>query len=124
MNLERPLLPASRLGGHFVQGHVDGLGRVTEIRPEGDFAFYRFSLPEEIRPYVVGKGSIAVDGISLTVASIGLDSFEVALVPHTLEHTNLGSLQVGDAVNIECDVLAKYVESLLKSKRGAFPPLD
>ena len=95
---------------------MDGLGRVTEIRPEGSFAFYRFSFPEEIRPYVVVKGSIAVDGISLTVASIGLDSFEVALVPHTLEQTNLGSLQAGDAVNIECDVLAKYVESLLKSR--------
>ncbi len=121
VNLERPLLSTGRLGGHFVQGHVDGMSRVTEIRQEGEFAFYRFSLPDEVRPYVVGKGSISVDGISLTVASIGLDYFEVALVPHTLEHTNLGSLQTGDEVNIECDVLAKYVESLLKSRDKPAP---
>jgi riboflavin synthase len=118
VNLERPLLPTSRLGGHFVQGHVDGVGQVQKIRSEGGFAFYRFSLPASIRPYVAEKGSIAVDGISLTVSQLGLSFFEVALIPYTLQNTNLSGRQIGDLVNLECDVLAKYVESLLKAGAG------
>ncbi|HVN79414.1 MAG TPA: riboflavin synthase [Terriglobia bacterium] len=116
VNLERPLLPTSRLGGHFVQGHVDAIGRVEKIQPEGEFAIHRFSLPDVILPYVVEKGSIAVDGVSLTVSKVGPSQFEVALIPYTLENTNLGMRQVGDWVNLECDILAKYVESLLKAR--------
>jgi len=116
VNLERPLLATSRLGGHFVQGHVDSVGTVLAIDSEDDFAFYQFSLPPEIQPYVVEKGSIAVDGISLTVARLRHDSFQVAIIPHTLENTNLSTRRVGDLVNLECDVLAKYVESVLKQR--------
>lgn len=116
VNLERPLLPTTRLGGHFVQGHVDGLGRVVSIRREAGFATFEFSLPAPIRRYLVEKGSIAVDGVSLTVAALSSDSFQVALIPHTLENTNLGGRRIGDSVNLECDVLAKYVESLLNQR--------
>jgi len=116
VNLERPLLATSRLGGHFVQGHVDGLGKVLAMRADGEFAVWKFLLPESIEAYVVEKGSIAVDGISLTVASRTEGAFEVALIPHTLENTNLRMRQIGDAVNLECDVLAKYVESMLKHR--------
>ncbi|PYV44080.1 MAG: riboflavin synthase [Acidobacteria bacterium] len=113
VNLERALLPTTRLGGHFVQGHIDGVAKVLTIESENGFAFYRFSLPSPIKPYVVEKGSIAVDGISLTVSRLEGDSFQVAIIPHTLENTNLGERRIGDLVNLECDVLAKYVESLL-----------
>jgi riboflavin synthase len=113
VNLERPLLPTTRLGGHFVQGHVDGIGKVLSIQAKGGFAVCEFSLPLSIRRYVVEKGSIAVDGISLTVASLQPGSFQVALIPHTLENTNFRGRKLGDKVNLECDVLAKYVESLL-----------
>ena len=119
VNLERPLLPTSRLGGHFVQGHVDGIGKLQLIQSDGGFAVYRLSLPEFLQPYVVEKGSIAVDGVSLTVARLGPDYFEVALIPHTLENTNLAGRRAGDWVNLECDVLAKYVESLLKGRETA-----
>jgi riboflavin synthase len=118
VNLERPLLATSRLGGHFVQGHVDGVGKVLAIRSDGDFAVWKFLLPSSIARYLVEKGSIAVDGISLTVAALTQGAFEVALIPHTLEHTNLRTRQIGDAVNLECDVLAKYVESMLKQREG------
>jgi len=117
VNLERPLLPTSRLGGHFVQGHVDAVGKVLAIRSDGGFAVWKFLLPESIERYVVEKGSIALDGISLTVASLTSKAFEVALIPHTLENTNLRSRHIGDEVNLECDVLAKYVESMLKQRR-------
>jgi riboflavin synthase len=112
VNLERPLLPTTRLGGHFVQGHVDGVGKVASIRSESGFAHYEFSFPADLQPYIVEKGSIAVDGISLTVASLGRHSFQVAVIPHTLANTNLRDRRVGDSVNLECDILAKYVESL------------
>lgn len=125
VNLERPLLPTSRLGGHFVQGHVDGVGKVLAMRKEEEFAVGEFSLPASLRRYVVEKGSIAVDGISLTVAALKNGSFEVALIPHTLQNTNLQSSQPGSSVNLECDVLAKYVESFLNRNpaRVAHSPL-
>lgn len=112
VNLERPLLPTTRLGGHFVQGHVDGVGKVASIHSEKGFAHYEFSFPAELQPYIVEKGSIAVDGISLTVARLGSHSFQVAIIPHTLGNTNLRERRAGDSVNLECDILAKYVESL------------
>ena len=117
VNLERPLLATSRLGGHFVQGHVDAVGKVLTIRTDGEFAVWKFLLPDSIERFVVEKGSIAVDGISLTVASLTSKTFEVALIPHTLENTNLRSRQIGDEVNLECDILAKYVESMLKERK-------
>lgn len=118
VNLERPLLATSRLGGHFVQGHVDAVGKVMAIRVDGDFALWKFLLPDSIERYVVEKGSIAIDGISLTVASLTKGAIDVALIPHTLENTNLRTRQIGDEVNLECDVLAKYVESMLKQREG------
>jgi riboflavin synthase len=114
VNLERPLAANARLGGHFVQGHVDGVGEVFVMHIENGFATAEFSLPLGLRRYVVEKGSIAVDGISLTVAALKRDSFQAALIPHTLENTNLRTRCTGDRVNLECDILAKYVESLLK----------
>lgn len=119
VNLERPLLPTTRLGGHFVQGHVDGLGKVAAIQSGNDFADYEFSFPADLESYIVEKGSIAVDGISLTVASLGMHSFRVALIPHTLTHTNLRERRVGDSVNLECDILAKYVQSFLNNRAAA-----
>ncbi len=119
VNLERPLLPTSRLGGHFVQGHVDGIGKVLSIETQSEYAVMEFSLPPQIQAYLVEKGSIAVDGISLTVSLLKKDAFQVALIPHTLENTNLRTRRVGEAVNLECDVLAKYVESLLRKQKGS-----
>jgi riboflavin synthase len=113
VNLERPVTLLTRLGGHLVQGHVDGVGAVEHIEAgEGDTTM-RISIPESLRPYLVEKGSIAVDGVSLTVATLEAESFTVALVPHTLAATTLGIIERGDLVNLEVDVLAKYVESLL-----------
>jgi riboflavin synthase len=116
VNLERPLTLATRLGGHLVQGHVDGVGTVRSIAGNGDAAWLRIAFPERLRPYVVEKGSVAVDGVSLTVATAGPDSFEVALVPHTLEVTTLGDRRPGDEVNLEADVLAKYVEAATRRR--------
>lgn len=111
VNLERPMAAGARLGGHIVQGHVDGTGAVAAITPLDDGSFrYRFTLPTSLSPYVVEKGSIAVDGISLTVAAVGDDFFEIAIIPHTAAVTNLGARAVGETVNLEVDVLAKYVE--------------
>ena len=117
VNLERPLLPTTRLGGHFVQGHVDGVARVTSIHADGQFALYEFRFPSELQSYIVEKGSIAVDGISLTVAKLDRQSFQVAIIPYTLNHTNLPERQVGDSVNLECDILAKYVEALSNRRK-------
>ena len=123
INLELPLLATARLGGHFVQGHVDAVVRVLRFKKQQAFALYRFSLPAQVRAYVVEKGSIAVDGISLTVSRLGKDFFEAAIIPHTLEHTNLAQRRPGDRVNLECDVLAKYVEAALSNhpKDGGTP---
>jgi riboflavin synthase len=113
VNLEPALRAGEALGGHYVQGHVDGVGTVRSVEPEGDGKRVWFDAPPEINRYVVEKGSIAVDGTSLTVAGVDDDGFAVALIPHTLEATTLGALEPGDPVNLEGDVLAKYVERLL-----------
>jgi len=112
VNLEPALRAGEPLGGHFVQGHVDGRARVTAFDPEGDGARLRVQLPDELRRYCVEKGSLAVDGVSLTIAALGDDGIEIALVPFTLEHTTLGGLAPGDEVNVEVDLLAKYAERL------------
>jgi riboflavin synthase len=114
VNLELPLRPADRLGGHFVQGHVDGTGRVTGVEQDGFARRVRVEPEEEgLLRYVVEKGSITVDGVSLTVSALDERSFEVSLIPETLERTNLGSAAPGTRVNLEVDVLAKYVERLV-----------
>ena len=118
VDLEPALLANGRLGGHLVQGHVDGVAHVTAVLPHEDWTTMRFTLPPDLSPYVVEKGSIAVDGISLTVAEVGADWFGVGLIPHTLEVTVLGSRRPGDRVNLEVDVIAKYVERML---RGGVP---
>jgi riboflavin synthase len=114
VNLELPLRASDRLGGHVVQGHVDGVGVVRETRVDGFSRVVTIGAPPELLRYVVEKGSIAVDGVSLTVAAIGDDWFSVALIPETLERTTLGAATVGRPVNLEVDVLAKYVEKLVK----------
>jgi riboflavin synthase len=119
VNLERALLPSRRLGGHFVQGHVDAVATVLSVRREGQFALYEFSIPSGLGPYLVEKGSVALDGISLTVAQLREASFEVALIPHTLAETTLEEFQTGRRVNLECDILAKYVEALLARRTEA-----
>ncbi len=117
VNLERPLRPGDRLGGHIVQGHVDGVGRFLARRPEGESWIFRFAFPSDLRRYLVLKGSIAVDGISLTIAGLSEEWFEVAIIPHTFQMTNLRELRPGDGVNLEVDVLAKYVERLMEPLR-------
>jgi riboflavin synthase len=118
VNLERPLRADQRFGGHFVQGHVDGVGIVAAVRPEGAGVWMEITPPPALLPYVAEKGSIAVDGVSLTVAALPApDRFAVALIPHTLAVTTLGRRRPGDAVNLEVDVLAKYVQRLLEGAR-------
>jgi riboflavin synthase len=109
VNLERPLRADARLGGHFVQGHVDAFGHLEDVRVESEFQWMTFSFPRALAPCIVHKGSIAVDGISLTVAGLGRDRFDVQVIPYTLSHTNLQSLQLRDRVNLETDLVAKYV---------------
>ena len=116
VNLELPLRAEDRLGGHFVQGHVDGLGTVRDLRPDGFAQIVEIAAPPEILRYVVEKGSIAVDGISLTVASVTDQAFTVSLIPETLQRTNLGAAAPGQPVNLEVDVLAKYVEKLVATR--------
>jgi riboflavin synthase len=112
VNLELPLRAADRLGGHFVQGHVDAVGAIDDVREDGFARVVTISAPPEVLRYVVEKGSIAVDGVSLTVASLNDDSFSVSLIPETLERTILGAAAPGQPVNLEVDVLAKYIERL------------
>jgi len=120
VNLERALLPTSRLGGHIVQGHVDATGEVVAAQPLGDGNWLlSVRYPAELDKYLVSKGSVAVDGISLTIASIEGGVFSVAVIPHTWEHTNLRARRPGDAVNLETDILAKYVEKLLTGAPAA-----
>jgi riboflavin synthase len=113
VNLELPLRAADRLGGHIMQGHVDGLGTVAELREDGFSRVVRIAAPPELLRYVVEKGSIAVDGVSLTVAAVDDESLSVALIPETLARTSLGAAGPGAPVNLEVDVLAKYVEKLV-----------
>jgi riboflavin synthase len=115
VNLERAARVDSRLDGHIVQGHVDGTGTVVARTPGSAWESVRFGLPRELSRYVAEKGSVAVNGVSLTVSAVGNDYFDVGLIPETLRATNLGSAGVGDAVNIEVDVLAKYTERLLSA---------
>jgi riboflavin synthase len=113
VNLELPLRPHDRLGGHFVQGHVDGLGTVAEVAPDGFARRIRIAAASDLLRYVVEKGSIAVDGVSLTVAAVDDESLTVSLIPETLDRTSLGTAVPGRTVNLEVDVLAKYVEKLV-----------
>jgi riboflavin synthase len=114
VNLERALKPTDRLGGHFVQGHIDTTATLAERRQNGNWQFLRFHLEPRWTPLIVEKGSIAVDGVSLTIVDTPPSSFTVMLIPHTLAHTTLGLIQPGDHVNIECDLLAKHIERLLQ----------
>jgi riboflavin synthase len=109
LNLERPMRADARVGGHFVQGHVDATGTVEEIRQEGESWWVTVKFPATLAAYIVRKGSIAVDGISLTVAGVDERRFDVQIIPFTWEHTNLRTMKVNDLVNLECDILGKYV---------------
>jgi len=109
VNLERPLRMDSRLGGHFVQGHIDGIGHVEELRGDADFHWLTIGFPSHLAPFLVHKGSIAVYGISLTVAGLGSDRFDVQVVPYTMTHTNLAHAALRDRVNLEVDMVGKYV---------------
>ncbi len=113
VNLERAVTPETRLGGHIVQGHVDATGKLISSEKHGDSWTFRFAYPKEIARYLVFKGSVAVDGISLTIADLANDQFEIAVIPKTLELTNFSQLKPGDEVNLEADVIAKYVERML-----------
>lgn len=118
VNLERAVTPETRLGGHIVQGHVDGRGTFISATQDGDFWTVRIGFPPEFARYLVYKGSVAVEGISLTVASLDDEHFDIAVIPKTWELTNLSSLKPGDAVNLEADVIAKYVERMLAFKQA------
>jgi riboflavin synthase len=119
VNLERALRMGDRLGGHLVQGHVDGTGTLEAITPDRDWSLYRFRAPNALAPYLVEKGSVAVDGVSLTVFACRGGRFSVALIPHTLAATTLGRRRPGDAVNVEADVLLKQIAAMLRSRRAA-----
>jgi riboflavin synthase len=116
VNLERSLTLATPLGGHFVSGHVDGIGCVKSISADARSQRWVFAVPEDLRRYIAGKGSIAVNGVSLTVNELYADGFGVNLIPHTLAHTTFGTLGVGDPVNLEVDLIARYVERLMAAK--------
>jgi riboflavin synthase len=118
VNLERALKADGRLGGHLVQGHVDGTGEILVVEPETSWTALRIGVPEHLRPYIVEKGSITVDGTSLTVMGAGADWFSVGLIPHTLSATSLRDRRAGDIVNLEVDVIAKYVEKMLRYRSG------
>lgn len=118
VNLERALRPGDRLGGHLVSGHVDGVGAVASIHHDARAQRWRFSAPPALLRYVAKKGSICVDGVSLTVNEVDAEGFEVALVPHTVAHTAFAAARVGDAVNLEIDLVARYVERLLGGRDG------
>ena len=114
VNLERAVTPTTRLGGHIVQGHVDGTGTVVRRTPSEHWELVEISVPSELERYLVAKGSITVDGISLTLVEVGAGSFTVSLIPETLARTTLGFRQPGDVVNLEVDVIAKYVEKMVR----------
>ncbi|MBC8065720.1 MAG: riboflavin synthase [Chlorobia bacterium] len=114
VNLERAMRPIDRFGGHIVQGHVDAVGEVVTILQDGDFTVFRFRSPEEFDRYLIDKGSVSVDGVSLTVVNPIAGEFDVWVVPHTIENTNLGIRRPGELVNLEFDVLAKHIEKLIQ----------
>ena len=118
VNLERPLTLEKQLGGHLVQGHIDDTGRVTSVTWDGEAMLVRFEAPPEVMRYVVRKGFIAVDGVSLTIADCDASSFLVSIVEYTRKHTTLGSRRVGDLVNLEVDIVAKYLERLSQARRS------
>ncbi len=118
VNLERAVTPATRLGGHIVQGHVDGRGKFLASKNHGDSWTFRFAYPRELARYLVFKGSVAVEGISLTIANLTDEYFEIAVIPKTMELTNFSHLKPGDEVNLEADVIAKYVERIVTTNRG------
>jgi len=122
VNLERALALGGRIGGHLVQGHIDATGRILSLRRQGDSSVIVIEAPSQLMPYIVEKGFIAVDGISLTVSARKAASFEVSIVSFTAEHTNIAKRRVGDAVNLEVDIIAKYVESLSGRKRAEITP--
>jgi riboflavin synthase len=121
VNLERPVAVGDRLGGHVMQGHVDGVGRVVRRDPQGDAGWLEVDAPPTVARYIVEKGSVAVDGVSLTVAQREGNRFTVCLIPHTISATTLGHLEAGSGVNLEADILAKYVERLLGPYTGVTP---
>lgn len=119
LNLERAMRPTDRLGGHLVSGHVDGIGKVLSIHDDARAQRWRFAAPQALLKYIAKKGSICVDGVSLTVNEVDGEGFEVALIPHTVSHTRFAETKVGDAVNLEIDLVARYVERLLGGRSGA-----
>lgn len=119
VNLERAMAAGGRFGGHFVSGHVDGTGKIIEKRPEKNAIYYTIALPEHLMRYFMLKGSVSVDGTSLTIFEVTESTITVSLIPHTADHTILGSKGTGDIVNIECDMLAKYVHNMLSPKEEA-----
>jgi len=121
VNLELALTPTTRLGGHIVSGHVDGLGKVIDKRPDGRSIRFRFKAPDNLARYIAEKGSICINGISLTVNTVEGAVFDVNIVPHTLQKTTLGTTEVGDAVNLEVDLLARYMERLMQGEAAAKP---
>ncbi len=121
VNLELALTPTTRLGGHIVSGHVDGLGRVLEKTPDGRSIRFRFKAPDNLARYIAEKGSICINGISLTVNDVDGAEFGVNIVPHTLQETTLGTTNVGDSVNLEVDLLARYMERLMQGEAAARP---
>ena len=116
VNLERAVTPSTRLGGHIVQGHVDARGEFISAESHGDFWTVRIAYPNKISQYLVFKGSVAVEGISLTIANLTATTFDIAIIPKTWEMTNLSTLKAGDAVNLEADVIAKYVERMMSAR--------
>ena len=121
VNLDRAMAANGRFGGHIGAGHVDGTGRITRLRRDDNAVWYTLQAGPEVLRYVVEKGSVAVDGISLTVAQVGQDWFSVSVIPHTASATVLGQRRAGDRVNLECDIIGKYVEKLLRPAQGQSP---
>lgn len=121
VNLERAMAADGRFGGHIVSGHIDGVGTITDLRKDGNAVWYTISASPQLLRYVVEKGSIAIDGISLTVASVAADRFSVSVIPHTAEVTLLGRKHPGDTVNLETDIIGKYVEKLLRPQAQEAP---
>src|SRR5262245_31679021 len=123
VNLERPMQADSRFGGHFVQGHVDAIGHLEDLRADADFHWMTVSYPPALAPYIVLKGSIAIDGISLTVAGLGSDRLDVMLLPFTLNHTNLKEAKNRDRMNLECDMIGKYVVQAVERAGISLTPI-